>query len=253
MEYEPQEVFMYKEHPVFNPPPSDAILWRYMDFTKYVSILEKQALFFARSDKLGDPFEGSYSKVNEVLRPIWYKDKLPKETLQNFSVYQKHNRRTKLINCWHQSNHESEAMWRLYSRENDGIAIMTEFNYLKDSFICEKDIYIGKVVYVDYTRQVIPERNDNSRYLHKRKSFEHENEVRAISSIYQKDGEVYNNLYNDNIIGVYYQVDLSILIQKVIVSPFAPDWFLDLVRSVTSRYIFHFKVDRSTQAEDPTW
>ena len=49
---------MYKEHRACNPPSSDAILWRYMDFTKYVSLLEKRALFFARADKLEDPFEG---------------------------------------------------------------------------------------------------------------------------------------------------------------------------------------------------
>ena len=50
---------MYKEHEAFAPPPPDAVLWRYMDFTKFVSLLEKQALFFARADKLeDDPFEG---------------------------------------------------------------------------------------------------------------------------------------------------------------------------------------------------
>lgn len=64
---------------------------------------------------------------------------------------------------------------------------------------------------------------------------------------------MYFNLYHDNINGVYYEVDLSKLIQKVIVSPFAPDWFLDLVKSVTSRYNFNFNIERSTQAEDPKW
>ena len=63
---------MYEEHPVFNPPPDDAILWRYMDFTKFVSLLEKQALFFARADKLGDSFEGSLSQVNKTLRPTTF-------------------------------------------------------------------------------------------------------------------------------------------------------------------------------------
>ena len=47
-----------------DPPPSDAILWRYMDFTKFVALLEMRALFFARSDKLNDPFEGSLPKRN---------------------------------------------------------------------------------------------------------------------------------------------------------------------------------------------
>ena len=38
-----------------DPPPADAILWRYMDFTKFVALLEMKSLFFARADKLNDP------------------------------------------------------------------------------------------------------------------------------------------------------------------------------------------------------
>ena len=30
-----------------------------------------------------------------------------------------------LVNCWHQNEFESEAMWRLYSENNKGIAIQT--------------------------------------------------------------------------------------------------------------------------------
>ena len=49
---------MHKEHEYLDIPPDDVVLWRYMDFTKFVSLLEKSALFFPRADKLGDPFEG---------------------------------------------------------------------------------------------------------------------------------------------------------------------------------------------------
>ena len=35
-----------------------------MSFTKFVSLLTRKALFFARADKLGDPFEGSLSQLN---------------------------------------------------------------------------------------------------------------------------------------------------------------------------------------------
>ena len=49
---------MYKEHQDLTPPSPDATLWRYMDFTKFASVLEKQSLFFARANELEDPFEG---------------------------------------------------------------------------------------------------------------------------------------------------------------------------------------------------
>ena len=250
---------MYEEHPVFNPPPLDAVLWRYMDFTKYVSILEKQSLFFARADKLGDPFEGSYSKLNKALRPIFmqraYGDKeIPEGTLENLADSMKRIRRSTLINCWHQSIYESAAMWKLYAREEDGIAIKTDFNSFKTSFTCSQDIYIGSVSYVDYESFFIPEQNDFSRYLHKRKSFEHEHEVRAINSRFPSQGdEISMQLYHDLISGAYYEVDLSLLIQQVVIAPFAPDWFLELVKSVTAHYNFNFPVVKSTQADDPTW
>lgn len=60
---------MYDEHPEFHPPAPDATLWRYTDFTKFVSQLDRKALLFSRLDQLGDPFEGSVSKVNQVMRP----------------------------------------------------------------------------------------------------------------------------------------------------------------------------------------
>lgn len=34
-------------------------LWRYMDFEKFISLLEERAPYFARADKLGDKFEGA--------------------------------------------------------------------------------------------------------------------------------------------------------------------------------------------------
>lgn len=34
-------------------------LWRYMDLAKFLALLEDRALYFARADKLGDPFEGA--------------------------------------------------------------------------------------------------------------------------------------------------------------------------------------------------
>ena len=48
-------------------PPIETKLWRYMDFAKFVSLLESRALFFVRADKLDDPFEGALSEVNKAI------------------------------------------------------------------------------------------------------------------------------------------------------------------------------------------
>ena len=50
-------------------------------FSQFVSILDKNALFFVRADKLGDPFEGSYSKANIAKRRRIY-EKMPLQVLR---------------------------------------------------------------------------------------------------------------------------------------------------------------------------
>ena len=50
-------------------PDFNSVIWRYMDFAQLVSLLDKEALFFCRADKLGDPFEGAWSDpTRKVLR-----------------------------------------------------------------------------------------------------------------------------------------------------------------------------------------
>ena len=57
------------------------------------------------------------------------------------------NRKLTLINCWYQSEYESDAMWQLYS--NNGIAIQTTFGKLKNSFKNSNDnVLIGQVKYI---------------------------------------------------------------------------------------------------------
>ena len=90
-----------------------------------------------------------------------------------------------------------------------------------------------------------------SPFLHKRKSFEHELEVRAIH-ILHRDDEI-SKLRDEEIGGAYYEVDLSLLIKEVIVAPFAPDWFIELVKSVAALYGLKVPVAESTLADSPTW
>ena len=70
-------------HPVFEAPSDTSIkLWRYMDFTKFVSLLDSNSLFFSRADLLGDPYEGSTSHFNQAAWPNVYKNDILVATLQ---------------------------------------------------------------------------------------------------------------------------------------------------------------------------
>ncbi len=42
----------------------ESMIWRYMDFTKFVSLLDRASLFLCRADRLEDPFEGSSTEAD---------------------------------------------------------------------------------------------------------------------------------------------------------------------------------------------
>ena len=246
-----------------DPPPPDAVLWRYMDFTKFVSLLEKHALFLARADKLGDPFEGAIPISNIEARYTSLKPKLSDKEILIHEHLRVELRRFTLISCWHESSHESEAMWKVYASANSGIAIKTNFESFVESFITDEQIHIGKVKYIDYDSEKIPEDDLLSPYLHKRKSFEHEREVRAIIQRIPPEARPENlpNLLTGETptwpdicdIGIYYDVDLNILIQEVVIDPYAADWLLELVSSVAERYGLRVPINKSHIAALPIW
>ena len=244
-----QDIVMPDSNVAVQEAPT-SLLWRYMDFAKFVSLLEKRALFFARADKLGDPFEGSFPKKNIAAR--FASPHFSLEEKSKYAFVMEQLRRFTLINCWHESNHESVAMWELYSSAQRGIAVKTDFDSIKRSFSADQQIHIERVRYVDYDNDLIPEDDPLSPYLHKRKSFEHEREVRAIvqdlppginfSELRTSPRNIEGILsqqwqdIHDIGTGTYCEVDLNRLIKEVIVDPSAPDWFQELVSAVAERY-----------------
>ena len=141
---------MYEDHRLFISPFPDAALWRYVNFTKFVSLLDKSALFFARADKLGDPFEGSFPVGNVEVDPLSYSDPLLEDLYRSARHCVKDIRPFTLVNCWHESPHESDAMWKLYSGDREGIALRTDFKSLSESLVGEEAVHIGKVSYIDF-------------------------------------------------------------------------------------------------------
>ena len=231
-----------KEHPVFTPPHPNAIVWRYMNLAKFVAILEKNSLFFCRGDKLDDPFEGHVGEFNRNIRRIAYGE-IPNLMALHEEADITHRRQC-AVNCWHINEQESAAMWKLYASDHDGVAIKTVFSDFAASITDSDDVYAGTVNYVDYDVAFIPEDNAFRRFLHKRNSFEHEQEFRAIIldvELHQKDRP-----------GKYCEVDLNRLVGEVVVSSVAPVWFVDLVQSVVLKYGLETSVRQSNLLQPPS-
>ena len=247
---------MWKPHPNFNAPHIDTKIWRYVDFTKLVRMLETRSLFFARSDRFDDPFEGSYPRFNVLFRDAVYGNKLPQKALEGMVHVHREVRRFVAINCWHMNSHESAAMWRLYLKSNEGIAIQSTYGKLISSLSnCEEDVFVGIVRYVDYDQQWMPEGNMFYPFLHKRKSFEHEKELRAMIARFPvlKTNERLDVAGDTIAKGIEVPCDISELVQEVYVAPSAPGWFASLVELVVRRYDLQVKVTQSSLDQAPVY
>ena len=252
---------MYKKLTNFEIPPEDADLWRYMDFTKFVSLLDQQALFFARGDLLDDPFEGTFPKANAAVRPQLFRQQITDEEMRTYLDIFRKSRPSILLNCWHENDYESAAMWKLYSKDNAGIAIRTNFRIFTLSLIDNQDIYVGRVKYIDYDSTAIPESGLIDPFLYKRPNFSHEREVRAIirSPAHFLLGDdpslriVDSGPFSFMGYGTYSRVDLGQLVQEVVTSPYADHWFHELVQSLAQRYGLTATIRRSSLSDKPTW
>ena len=164
-------------------------------------------------------------------------------------------RKFTVINCWHMNDYESAAMWKLYLKSNEGVAIQSTFKRLTESLnnYEENDVYIGEVKYINYETEWLPEGNTFYPFLHKRKSFEHEHELRAIiQKVPVRRGQLDLSLEILDT-GTYVNIDLNTLVEKVIVSPTAPMWFNDLVKSIVKKYNMKKEVEQSSLDDQPVY
>jgi hypothetical protein len=258
---------VFTDFPDWHVPDDAAVIWRYLDFTKLVSMLESKSLFFPRGDRLGDDkFEGTLTKVNPI--PAFpstgnpEQDERIKQQLASLLPQRKRAlefiRQSIYISCWHENAHESAAMWKLYLKSNEGVAVRSTFARLKESLAgAAKSVSCNSVDYLDYNTDSIPSGNALYPFMCKRRSFAHEREVR----FWHWDGEEFtgrlvkaNDLSLPDIpfrAGVSMAVDLHKLIDSVYVAPASPAWFHSLVRDVLTRYGYDKHVIQSSLDDDP--
>jgi hypothetical protein len=104
----------YTPHVHFSPPRiGDAKIWRYLDFTKFVSLLDQESLFFARADTLGDSFEGSITAGNIASLERRFASQSPEDREFGLGYYAdltRHAVTEMAISSWHLNEYESAAM-----------------------------------------------------------------------------------------------------------------------------------------------
>lgn len=222
-------------------PSSNDDLWRYIDFTQFVSILENEALWFSQAAAFFDPYEGALppEKLEELAESLPPEVDEPQKLVSR--MYDALRRRT-YASCWHQRTGESAAMWQLYQSKGKEVAIRTTFADFEDAFMGDPELRCGYVQYIDYSK---PEKFRVDRiapFFYKRPSFRHEEEFRAIISDFRPpEGGVVDEGFVDQVDevapdGKPVDVKPATLIQEVVVSPVAGGWLEPLVEDVLNRY-----------------
>lgn len=257
---------------IWNPPSQEAVLWRYMSLAKLISLLIPREdglgrLFFPRADLLGDPFEGSLP-LQEFDHDFF--DAVMRE--QNRQVHFG-QRRWAAISCWHASDSESAALWELYSHGDGAVCVLTSFAQLERAIDGVSAAWgIGSVQYIDYTRDKFPS-IDATRsirpLLFKRTSFSHEREVRGIIIVdppSHPENEKIQVLVDGSgpepltpldytqeppWFGFEVPVQVQDFITEIRVSPSAPEWIEEAVRSLVRQCGYDLPVSRSDLDADP--
>jgi hypothetical protein len=241
----------------------EQVLWRYMDFAKFLAMLKQKGLYFAKADRLEDPFEGAMGLARreeawdsyylEYFRRVVatpppgsaVRDLSPQDiesSAQRLLEQLKAGNlkdRSSLVSCWHANTVESEALWRLYCPPSTaGVAIRTTARALWAATSEEPSAVVGRVHYVDFRTDYA---DLQERIFCKRLSLAHENEVRAV---------IQGNL-DSSIGGRLVLCELASLIECVVVSPFAPPWFPEIAEDVTDRFGYNFEVRPSELLDQP--
>lgn len=241
-------------------------IWRFFDFPKFMSMLTSGELFFSNIKSLEDPYEGVLPKAvkDKYKQRFMDGEKLMKEndhpgitsermaeiSYKEFLKSMERGRNLALVNSWHMNDYESAFMWDVYSSRNKGIAVQSTYKKLDEAL--KKDhryqqIVIGVVEYKDYIKDSNVSLNDL--FFTKRKSFEHEKELRALmklegTKVYslgkteiKRDYQMPKMLFHKaKAVGRGIKVDLKKLIERIYLSPLSEPWYTDLVKSILVKY-----------------
>lgn len=205
-------------------------VWRYMSFSRFVWLLQNKRLWLSRADLLGDPWEialaGDQLKHVVARHPPHdiFSDKPFETAITRQRRIIKTWRRETFVSCWSASEHESHALWRIYCRGIEGVAIQTTFSKLQDS-VNELPIYR-----VTYERPGAAKQTPTLAGLvsKKRAMFAYEHEVRVVLSRANKT--------ESSILGHALPWDPEASVHSVRVHPEADGSFLDTVVTTVKDY-----------------
>jgi hypothetical protein len=272
---------VYQSDPHLSVPPDDTPLWRYLDFARFMALLDSGSLWFARADTFSDHYElavpaadmpAALAGAAEILadtrtregilrylapaagRPEADLARLPDTDVAGLLL--RFASRALYISCWQEDQDESAGMWESFVQGNNGVAVRTTLGALRDALDAgraDRDVFLGRVDYLDYRVGSWGKFHWFAPAFHKRRIFRQEQEVRAVVV-----WPSYRDLADGSAditaaAGISVPVDLTRLIEGIVIAPRASPWLPGLVASVLHRYGLSTVPVSSELSHQPEW
>lgn len=246
-------------------------VWRYLTFTKFISLITYNALWFSKLKILKDQYEGVLPAKTEAQmhhnNQKWKSTFTSPEHHKQIDAWPSNNvndgRDLTVVNCWCLATMESKRMWNEYVGGCEGVAVKSTIRKLTAHVYAYPEwSYIGKVKYVDHQSYEMTtyegQQAHERAFIKDKEKYSHEQEV-CITSMNIKapgcvglDGKPFakedytgKNMNNFENPGLYIGVELNKLINSIILAPNASKWFELLVKRIVELLRFDCKVERS--------
>jgi len=166
-------------------------IYRFTSFESFVNIVQNKKLAFVNHELWEDPYEGfifkalkspeGRLKIQQISQKLFSQDLISIMMLSNFN------------NCIHGQSwsrcEESDALWRIYSFNNQAIRIEVDFENINKLL----DVICGDIIYKDFKtleEEILDLIENNGKtvdlkkiLLRKRTAFQHEEEIRLLTKI----------------------------------------------------------------------
>lgn len=223
------------------------VLRRYLDMPRFISFLKSSSLYLCRSDLFQDKFEGSFTvSVKEAIRNAYKKNRMN----YTYEKFKKELREGVFINCWSLGADDNMALWKLYGKTDDSVAITTTVSKLSDAldnYIGQGRLLLRKVEYIKHWRDPQIEIKPYSNvFKYKTVGYAFENEVRIILDRFDQTFEATSK---DE--GVALPVNLSKFLRSVVVSPECSPWFKEVVQDIADKYGVVCPIRNSSMSKMP--
>lgn len=223
------------------------VLRRYLDVPSFMNFMMTRSLYLCRSDLFPDKFEGSFTPtVRDAICSAYEKNKIE----YTYEKFKKELREGVFINCWSLGVDDNMALWKLFGKTNDCVAITTTVGKLEtalDKFSGSGCLCVRKVEYIRHWKDPKIDVNPYSNvFRYKAVGYWFEKEVRVILDRFESTFES-----DDKDKGVSVPVDLNAFLRSIVVSPECSKWFRTVVKDIAAKYGVSCPIRNSRMGKEP--